>query len=414
MTTATPKEIADWPAPNYENPVSRHGLVTGLTIPTMSLVVIFMGIRFYGKGVLRRALGLDDWIMLAAAVTSIPVSAMAMASLNYGLGLHIWDTKPEWTTPYYKMAFATDILFPITCSLTKCSLCLTYLRLFPSRTDRTFCYTINVFLTLYTLSCVLLMLFQCTPIRGYWNIDAKQHCIDIRTTLITIAALNSLSDFLVYLWPAKPLWSLQLPLKQRLGLIFVFAIGCSVCVCGALRMYFMEVYFTSYDLFWHAAPIYAVIALEMNLGIICGCLSGVKPVLSVIFPRIFGSSYKTNTDGTRPTYGHTTNVQSFPFQPLSDVSNSKDRKFDEYGVAIEVSSQNNKDQGNYAWASSSADASSHIPRGAIAVNQSVVVHEETRDEHYSENGGNSVKSGAKSDGGSEEWIIDDITTVPRK
>lgn len=58
------------------------------------------------------------------------------------------------------MGFVVDILFPISCSLTKISLCLTYLRLFPSREDRIFCYVLGAFVTLYTAACIFLMLFQ--------------------------------------------------------------------------------------------------------------------------------------------------------------------------------------------------------------------------------------------------------------
>lgn len=69
----------------------------------------------------------------------------------------------------------------------------------------------------------------------------------MRATLVAIAALNSFSDFAVYLYPAKPLWSLHLPVKQRLGLIFLFSVGLLVCVAGVLRMYYLEVFFDSYD-----------------------------------------------------------------------------------------------------------------------------------------------------------------------
>ena len=113
------------------------------------------------------------------------------------------------------MAFAADILFPLSCALTKGSLCLTYLRLFPSRTNKIFCYGLIGFVVLYTVACIFLMLFQyvpesallglclrynrCTPIRGYWDASAKQSCINLRATLVATAALNSFSDFLVYL-----------------------------------------------------------------------------------------------------------------------------------------------------------------------------------------------------------------------
>lgn len=69
-------------------------------------------------------------------------------------------------------------------------------------------------------------------------------CVNLRATLVVIAALNSSSDFMVYLWPAKPLWSLRLPLKQR---IVLFSMGLLVCVAGVLRMYYFEVFYQSYD-----------------------------------------------------------------------------------------------------------------------------------------------------------------------
>jgi hypothetical protein len=129
--------------------------------------------------------------------------------------------------------------------------------------DKMFCWALGVFVVLYTVACLFLSLFQCTPIKGYWDPSVEQKCINMRVTLVSIAALNSLSDFLVYLvslydllwnsnsdlykYPMKPLWSLRLPVKQRLGLIFLFSVGLLVCVVGVLRMYYLEVFFGSYD-----------------------------------------------------------------------------------------------------------------------------------------------------------------------
>ncbi|ORX93230.1 hypothetical protein BCR34DRAFT_608618 [Clohesyomyces aquaticus] len=310
------------------------------------------------------------------------------------------------------MAFAADMLFPISCSLTKISLCLTYLRLFPSRSNKIFCWTLTVFVTLYTVACIFLMLFQCTPIRGYWDASAKQHCINLRPTLVSIAALNSLSDFLIYLWPAKPLWSLQLPLKQRLGLISIFTMGCTVCVAGICRMYYLEFYFESFDLYWNAAIIYAVMSIEMNLGIICGCMSGVKPVLAVLFPRLFTSSSRTNTGPTHQ--GRSRHPESFPFQPLSDasnLSNAQPKKL-EHAVSVErierlSRGDNGRDRQAYAWASSDGatdkDAGRDVPMNAIAVNQVVTVRAEEKREDVESRSQKSGNGGA----GSEEWILDD-------
>ncbi|CAO2650584.1 Nn.00g018760.m01.CDS01 [Neocucurbitaria sp. VM-36] len=408
MAAATPAEMETWPPPNFENPENRHALVIALCAPTLCLAVLFLSVRFYGKGLLRQILGLDDYVMLAAMIFALPVSILPLVSLNLGLGIHIWDQKPEWHTPYSKMGYVADILFPIACSLTKISLCLTYLRLFPNRSTKIFCYVMSTFVTMYTVACVFLSIFQCRPIRGYWDINVKQDCINMRVELVIIASLNSFSDFVIYLWPAKPLWSLQLPLKQRLGLIFLFSVGLVVCIAGILRMYFLEVYFRSYDALWNGAPIWSTMILEMDVGIICGCLSGVKPVMAVVFPNLFGSSYKTRSGPTRLTYGQTgrsTRRESFAFHPLSDVSyKSRDQKIENMPIDA-ITKSDGKEQRNFVWASSSGnlDVASSIPANKIRVQQVVTVEQE-------ESGSITPRSERDikvSDAGSEEWIMDD-------
>jgi len=48
-------------------------------------------------------------------------------------------------------------------------------------------------------------------------------------------------------YPAKPLWSLHLPIKQRVGLICLFSIGLFVCIAGILRIYYLEKFFATFD-----------------------------------------------------------------------------------------------------------------------------------------------------------------------
>ena len=50
-------------------------------------------------------------------------------------------------------------------------------------------------------------------------------CINTQAFSVAAAALNSATDFLVFWWPVSALWRIQLPRRQRLGLVFVFAIG---------------------------------------------------------------------------------------------------------------------------------------------------------------------------------------------
>jgi hypothetical protein len=152
--------------------------------------------------------------------------------------------------------------------------------------------------------------------------------------------------------------------------------------------------------------------LEMNLGIICGCLSGVKPVLATVFPGLFGSSYKTRSGAIRPAYGvHTgrsTHGESFVFQPLSDVSiNTKSQsKTVEHALLVEaIQGPNYKKQRNFAWASSNGnmEVGSSIPKNAIGINQVVSVEQEEVGAMIPGSEGQNKLS----DAGSEEWIMDD-------
>lgn len=143
------------------------------------------------------------------------MSIFPLVCLNLGLGMHVWDQKPEWHTLYAKvcpwtehlvrctkktqLGFASDMLFPIACSLTKISQCMSYLRLFPGRSNEIFCHVMVVFITMYTAACFFISLLQCRPIRAHWNPETGLECMDMRATLAVVAALNSFSDLMIYL-----------------------------------------------------------------------------------------------------------------------------------------------------------------------------------------------------------------------
>lgn len=54
----------------------------------------------------------------------------------------------------------------------------------------------------------------------------------------------------------------------------------SVCVTGVIRIWYYTVYFKSKDVFWSAAVLYVVSDIECNIGIICGSLPEIRPLLS--------------------------------------------------------------------------------------------------------------------------------------
>jgi hypothetical protein len=66
-----------------------------------------------------------------------------------------------------------------------------------------------------------------SPVNAYWDLSVKEkRCYNQKVAMMVVSALNSVSDLTVFLWPAPKIMDIQLPVKQRLGLVFVFSLGC--------------------------------------------------------------------------------------------------------------------------------------------------------------------------------------------
>jgi hypothetical protein len=70
------------------------------------------------------------------------------------------------------------------------------------------------------------LIWQYRPISDQWDIfKIHKNCIDIQAFFIVSAAINSATDCLVYLWPIHYLINVNMPLRQRVGLIICFSTG---------------------------------------------------------------------------------------------------------------------------------------------------------------------------------------------
>jgi hypothetical protein len=94
-------------------------------------------------------------------------------------------------------------------------------------------------------------------------------------TIVTV-----ITDFLVYVLPMPTLWQVQLPLMQRISLMILFGFGSIVVVAGCMRAYWVWfVEYQTYDVTWYGFYLWIWAAVEANLGVICGCIPVLKPLV---------------------------------------------------------------------------------------------------------------------------------------
>ncbi|KKY25969.1 putative integral membrane protein pth11 [Diplodia seriata] len=227
-----PELASQLPPANHTNPETHVTTMLGVEISLTILMVIFVSMRFYSRLFINGLFGLDDATMGLAAATAVGHTLVTCAGTAHGIGFHLWDVDPDSIPAGFK------------------------------------------------------------PINLFWNqpFSIQRDCVDVLTLLVATAALNSLGDLLVYLWPIKFLFKLQMPLAHRLGLILLFSFGCVVFAASICRIVSLPPAMTSVDVLYNSSTLLLIASIEENVGIICGCLPCVKGTLAHFWPRIFRST----------------------------------------------------------------------------------------------------------------------------
>lgn len=142
-----------------------------------------------------------------------------------------YDKQPFWVSvPMYSIA-----LF-----LTKVSILLLYLRLFPHDGFVKACWIIIAVMGTFLFWTIFGFMFMCTPVNYFWDRSIEGHCFNPEWVYFTNAPFNIVTDFVLFGLPMPILWELQLPIRQKAGLIFLFGIGLVYVFCSATCLFLSD------------------------------------------------------------------------------------------------------------------------------------------------------------------------------
>lgn len=104
---------------------------------------------------------------------------------------------------------------------------------------------------------------------------------------------------MIYALPIPTLFKLSLPINQRIGLMILFGFGGVIVVASSFRAYWIHyTLFETYDVTWEGFQIWLWTAVETNVGVICGCIPALKPLLFPTRARKQGSKDRSNKYGS--------------------------------------------------------------------------------------------------------------------
>jgi hypothetical protein len=154
------------PMPPDENVGPVLLAVTGVLI---GLVMLTSSLRIYVRFRLG-ALGWDDYTMIVVTILSAMRVGVQIAQVNkYGNGRHRWYVPDEDYINNSMLGWYTQILLFATMCLLKVSICLLILHIKNDRRLKVFLYIVMAGLVVTNLSCIIILLAQCTPVSVYWT-----------------------------------------------------------------------------------------------------------------------------------------------------------------------------------------------------------------------------------------------------
>lgn len=244
--------------------------------------------------------------MIAAWVLAFGASFSIIFGTTKGLGRHQDDIPDHWLEPMQQSAYAFSVLYNPALMATKTSILIFYLSL--SETQKIFRWaTISTLVIVNAggLALTILNMIQCRPVNAAWMVPvpASAHCTNIVTIYLSSAPLNIITDLAILFLPMPILTSMRLPKKQKIILVITFGFGIFVAIVDVVRIAYLQDaqratlvaaqsnreesgtnQRNSTDFSWYASLSFLWSLVEINVGIMCGCVPAMKPLVRRFLP----------------------------------------------------------------------------------------------------------------------------------
>ncbi|OJJ41408.1 hypothetical protein ASPWEDRAFT_99978 [Aspergillus wentii DTO 134E9] len=289
-----------WPTPNYVDPVTRGDGALVVSIVFIVLAFLVTCLRLYTRLRITCSPGIDDILIVIALGLAIAMCVViCIATEQYGWTRHLWDVPLPWLSTAKKLNLLFQILFSLCSSITKLSLLWFCKRLIGAGSKgvyRSYSIVLIAAMVFVTICCLLFLfisIFQCNPIRAYWELETPypHTCIDDGAAVFSASVVNIFTDLLSTVLPMPIIWNLKLPARQRIAVISIFGLGIVVNIAGSIRTaYVYKSMISSYDETWMGWPVLLAATVEINLGLICASAPALRPLISSFLPQLLQST----------------------------------------------------------------------------------------------------------------------------
>lgn len=326
-------------------PSGAHQIIA-TAIACSVLSTFFVAARIYTRSRIDRAIGWDDYIVLATLPLCIACGVLLGIASRYGKGVHAWDIPSDLREQYLRWIFiASGTYLPSLLGYKMSILCL-YLRIFSVSRPFQYCTWAVMFITIgYLFSDICTWIFGCQPIAKNWIPDLPGHCILTVKADYGYGSLNFITDLLIFCLPLPMVWRMQLSSKDKLGVSVIFRIGSMYVQLPCPMVFQRRVATVSLLIFvlfnirnWAVAIVRFVYVvrdlntenfiwsiIEINTGLICACVPVLKPFCrELVLKTIMVRSWPVGKRRSKWTGDMLRNEGEHTHRPYLELENGKE------------------------------------------------------------------------------------------
>ncbi|KAL2861468.1 hypothetical protein BJX68DRAFT_5530 [Aspergillus pseudodeflectus] len=259
------------------------------------LATFLAAVRIYTRAYMVKQLGADDWTILVSLSFSWAFLGLFVGETAYLMGEHYDQIPPDTLRKQMICFWASVPIYQASLITTKASILLQYKRVFSTPRMRLACYFLLGFLGVWGTWTFVSAWLNCVPVAKFWDDSLDGFCLDKKALWFSNSAIHIFTDILLLIFPMPVLKKLQLPSRQKLALMGVFALGAFVLVTSILRLQSLLVVSDSKDTTFDNVGAATWSAVECNIAIICACLPATRAFISRLIPRFFSTGRSNNT-----------------------------------------------------------------------------------------------------------------------
>ncbi|KAI5917889.1 hypothetical protein F4810DRAFT_627735 [Camillea tinctor] len=300
-----------------------------LGVTTIALA-LRLGLRALSPG--ETVFWWDDWALVLTTIISHAFLSLNIAWTHLGLGKHIEAISVSNTLPSVYFSKASMQLYSLCIWLIKISALLLYARIFKiTRRFRIALWCVGGWVTAWFVCTAIVPWFNCSPVRKTIDPFILGQCFDRMGWFLASAFINAITDLIILILPIPVVWQLQMTLRRKISVIFVFLLGYCSCFLSFARFVIiirdptvMSVV-PAEDPYYHTIPLLLLSMLEAPFAIVAlSAPTIVKSSLHTfahgkfksLFRNVFRSEGGRKSTGSRRKYESNDNIRMM----ASDIS----------------------------------------------------------------------------------------------